>query len=153
MSPDTNTSEETPKTNGSTGPRTFEGKSRSRLNSLVHGLTARDIIVTSEEELEEFEETKKIIFEQVQPTGALQMIAFNDLLHASWNKTRIQRMEADYLAQDPEVLNKPETRRLSSCYNATSYATNALTSARAKNSNTCKPSKLCAAPCHRMSRK
>jgi hypothetical protein len=36
----------------STGPKTAQGKSRSSLNALKHGLSARDIVVWDEDPLE-----------------------------------------------------------------------------------------------------
>src|SRR5437870_5207646 len=55
----------------STGPTTIEGRNRSKLNALKHGLTAAQIIVFDEsaKDLEKFHQG---LIEQMLPLGALE---------------------------------------------------------------------------------
>ena len=77
----------------STGPRTLEGKARSAQNARKHGLTARDVVVATEDR-EEFEELQASLYEELQPHGVLEQTIFNLALAASWRLLRITRIEA-----------------------------------------------------------
>ncbi|MCW5983549.1 MAG: hypothetical protein KIT09_35995, partial [Bryobacteraceae bacterium] len=94
---------------GPTGPRTEAGKARSARNSLKHGLTSRELFVPPGE-LDNFVDFKATLVEEIQPKGALQMAAFNHLLHAAWTLDHIRAMEAGYLALGPDALESKETR-------------------------------------------
>jgi hypothetical protein len=100
----------------STGPRTEEGKARSARNSLKHGLTAKDLIVR-EDEQEEFNDLHHSLREQLAPEGAVEMIAFNELLHAAWNLTRFRRLESALAIDglDP-LLDESSARTLDRIY-------------------------------------
>ncbi|MCP5110771.1 MAG: hypothetical protein GY953_08055, partial [bacterium] len=86
--------------NGQTGPRTPEGKARSSQNALKHGLTAAHLSITDAER-DEFEEFRAALWDEIRPIGALQICAFNHLLHAAWNIQRIQRLEGSLFAEYP----------------------------------------------------
>jgi hypothetical protein len=92
------------------GPRTEQGRARSSRNSLRHGLAARDLFVP-EEDCEEFDEMKSTLLGEIRPEGSLQMIAFNALLHAAWNRLRVERMEAEYLSLGPQALEDDGIRK------------------------------------------
>ncbi len=77
----------------STGPRSAEGKARSARNAVRHGLTARDVVVASEDR-EEFEQLQASLYEELRPEGALEQVLFNQALVASWRLFRITRIEA-----------------------------------------------------------
>ena len=77
----------------STGPKTPEGKQRSAQNALKHGLTARELIIRDDER-EEIEQLQASLIEEVKPQGALEQVAFAQLLHAAWNLHRLRRLEA-----------------------------------------------------------
>ena len=96
--------------NGSTGPRTEQGKKRSSLNSLKHGFTAADLHL-AEHEREEFEEFKTSLVREIQPIGTVQMVFFNAFLLASWNLLRIARLDTEYLAKGSEAFKDPDTRK------------------------------------------
>jgi hypothetical protein len=104
------TADQSAKTNGSTGPRSPEGKARSSKNSLKHGYTSRELVV-AEDQHEEFDEFKATLLEETKPEGQLQMIAFNNILHAAWTLARIQRIEAEYLARGSAAFEDKDTRR------------------------------------------
>jgi len=66
----------------STGPRTPEGQTRSSQNARTHGLTARDLIVATDER-EEFEELLSGYQSGVKPQGAIQQTLFDELVGAA----------------------------------------------------------------------
>ena len=78
----------------STGPRTCEGKARVSQNALRHGLTARHLVIR-EDEHEEFAELQDSLAAELDPQGAIETIAFQELLHAAWNLHRFRRIEAE----------------------------------------------------------
>jgi hypothetical protein len=59
----------------STGPRTEEGKKRSRLNSLTHGILASALLITDGEIAEdpmEFQTLLDALHQDLAPVGALE---------------------------------------------------------------------------------
>ena len=55
----------------STGPRSPEGKARSRLNSRKHGLTAKTLIIVGEC-ADDFDELRSTLMDQYDPQSALE---------------------------------------------------------------------------------
>jgi hypothetical protein len=55
----------------STGPRTKEGKSVSKLNALRHGLFSQEVLVSGEDP-SEFESLHQQLETELQPEGALE---------------------------------------------------------------------------------
>ncbi len=82
----------------STGPVTEDGKKKSSSNALKHGFYSRQFIV-AEDEQEDFELFLETLLEEINPTGPLAVNLFVQLLHAAWNLHRLQRLEAEILAQ------------------------------------------------------
>jgi hypothetical protein len=95
----------------STGPVTPEGKARVARNALRHGLTAKSLVVR-EDEYDEFEALQHDLHSQIEPQGALESIAFEELVHAAWNLRRFRRLEAEATAGTLEDFKKPETAAL-----------------------------------------
>jgi hypothetical protein len=77
----------------STGPVTPDGKLRVAQNALKHGLTAKHLVVSSEDR-EEFESLREALIAELAPQGAIETITFNEILHAAWNLHRFRRIEA-----------------------------------------------------------
>jgi hypothetical protein len=88
----------------STGPRTPEGKARSAANSRKHGLTARDLVIGTED-CEEFDDVLANLQFDVAPQGAIQQILFDELVAAAWNLRRIRRMETELCADAATYLD------------------------------------------------
>ena len=77
----------------STGPRTEAGKSRSRLNSWKHGLTAKEI--TSEgESPRKFDILRAELWEQLQPAAGLESVLADRLAAYAWRLRRVPGLEA-----------------------------------------------------------
>jgi hypothetical protein len=77
----------------STGPRTAEGKSRSRLNALKHGLSAKSIVI-GDERPEDFEALRDAVVEHYRPRTALADDAADRYAATLWRLRRIPAIEA-----------------------------------------------------------
>jgi|CZKS01.1.fsa_nt_gi hypothetical protein len=87
----------------STGPRTEEGKRQSSQNARTHGLTAQHPVIPDEDRAM-FDQLRAQLLAETKPQGALQLIIFEELLHAAWNLRRVRAMEAELNASAPDAL-------------------------------------------------
>ena len=71
----------------STGPRTEEGKKRSSMNALRHGLTGQ-IVVMPEEDLKAFNAFEQSFVEELKPVGAVEAQLVQVIVDASWKMNR-----------------------------------------------------------------
>jgi hypothetical protein len=81
----------------STGPRTEEGKARSRRNSLKHGVLASALLITEGEGAEdavEFEELLCSLREDLNPVGAVEGMLVERMAVCCWRQKRALRCEA-----------------------------------------------------------
>ncbi len=76
----------------STGPRSDEGKAQSRLNALKHGMTAK-VVVLPTEDAEEFERRRREWHEAYQTEGPIQRLLMDRAVHASWRLDRCAKAE------------------------------------------------------------
>jgi hypothetical protein len=67
----------------STGPRTAEGKARSRQNALKHGLTAKCPVLPSEDPAE-FTAFVDALFEDLTPCGATEALLVDQISVTAW---------------------------------------------------------------------
>ena len=95
----------------STGPRTEEGKARSSLNAVKHGLNSKEFFVRDDER-EEFDELRQSLAAEVNPQTALDWSLFTQLLHARWTMRRVDVLEAELFATSPDPLAGDDARRL-----------------------------------------
>ena len=77
----------------STGPRTEAGKSRSRLNSWKHGLTAKEITSVGESP-RKFDAFRAELWEQLQPAAGLESVLADRLAAHAWRLRRVPGLEA-----------------------------------------------------------
>jgi len=91
----------------STGPRTEEGKARSSMNALTHGLSAADPVLPDEDR-EAFEKLVQDFVDEYQPQNATEIRLSRELASISWRLDRIPALEAALLASasDPIHLEK-----------------------------------------------
>jgi hypothetical protein len=73
-----------------TGPKTREGKRRSRYNARKHGICFKEILLDNESPAE-FELLRKGLWEEFPPQGTMQTETLNDLIVVRWNKRRVNR--------------------------------------------------------------
>ena len=92
----------------STGPRTDEGKARVSQNALRHGLTARHLVIRDDER-EEYADLLNSLSSELDPQGAIETVAFHELLHAAWSLHRFRRIEAEASRGSVEDFTDPAT--------------------------------------------
>jgi hypothetical protein len=76
----------------STGPRTPEGKDRSRLNAVSPGLTAQTSVLPGEDR-SELEELSASLMRQLDPRGVLQRLVAERIVSLAWKLRRVARAE------------------------------------------------------------
>jgi len=91
----------------STGPRTEEGKARSAMNALTHGLSAVDPVLPDEDRAA-FENLVQDFIDEYQPQTASETRLARELASISWRLDRIPGLEAALLSSaiDPVQLEK-----------------------------------------------
>jgi hypothetical protein len=76
----------------STGPRTPEGKARSSLNAITHGLTARRVLLPNEDR-EAFDGFARGIYKDLRPDGPVQIMLVEEVIEAAWRLQRVGEAE------------------------------------------------------------
>ena len=71
----------------STGPRTPEGKARSRMNATLHGLTARRPVLPNEDR-RAFDRFARAMRQDLRPAGAVQALLVEEVIEAAWKMRR-----------------------------------------------------------------
>jgi len=82
----------------STGPKTAAGKSAVRLNSLVHGLRARDAVLP-DERVSDYRRLSEGIDEAIGPEGLLEVALTQRVVLLLWRLARAARIEVGVLAK------------------------------------------------------
>lgn len=83
----------------STGPRTAEGKAKSRLNALKLGLSTTDgVVVLPTESPEEFNAFRDRQLAALNPVGALEEQLATEVIELSWRLRRAAKFERGVLA-------------------------------------------------------
>jgi len=80
----------------STGPKTPEGKQRSSLNALRHGLTGQ-IVVMPTEDLEAYQSHLESFTDEYNPKGATEANLVQALADTSWRLNRVAALETNLL--------------------------------------------------------
>src|SRR5262245_7318967 len=80
----------------STGPRTPEGKAKSRLNSRKHGLTGRMLIIVGEV-AEDFDRLRVELLEEHNPQSSLEIELVERIAGILWRLRRVPSFEAAIL--------------------------------------------------------
>jgi hypothetical protein len=83
------------------GPKTPEGKARSALNALRHGLRARHFALLPHEDPAEFAALAAATRAAYRPTCAVERELVEALVVALWREIRADRLEAEILADIP----------------------------------------------------
>ena len=76
----------------STGPRTAEGKSRSRLNAVAHGLAAQTAVLPGEDP-DQLEALSASLMKQLRPRGVVQRLVAERIVSLAWKLRRVARAE------------------------------------------------------------
>lgn len=95
---------ETARRNGSKshGPTTEEGKSRTRLNALKHGLRTETLLLETSSEAEKaiFEALRTRLEEEFAPRTLEEQLLMENMVHAIWQKRRCLHFETKELRED-----------------------------------------------------
>jgi hypothetical protein len=83
----------------STGPQTFEGRRRSALNALCHGLTGQTVVMPSED-LEAYQRHIQSFVNEYHPQGATETHLVQSLADAAWRINRVAILETNLLTHD-----------------------------------------------------
>src|SRR5690242_16938308 len=99
QSPDTSPQTRANRANAqhSTGPRTEEGKRRSSLNALRHGLTGH-VIVLPGEDLAAYQRQCQQAFDQFQPANWNEKQLAQTMVDLTWQLHRISAIETNLLS-------------------------------------------------------
>ena len=84
----------------STGPRTPEGKARSSANATKLGLYAKQAVLLTEADHQEFDALTATYQYELSPNTPVEFTIFTQLLLAAWNIQRANRLEADLAAAE-----------------------------------------------------
>lgn len=106
---------ETSRRNGSMsrGPTTEEGKNRSRMNALKHGMRAETLLLQADtaEENAAFEALRACLEEQFPASSIEEQLLLETLVHALWQKQRCIQFEIRELRQEL-IFHGPVTDRI-----------------------------------------
>jgi len=96
----------------STGPRTNQGKSRARLNSLKHGLNAKTVTpVLPHEDPRQLEERIQHWVQDLKPRNAVERGLVCRAARLSWGLERAERFETAHLASRVRRVQEKESLR------------------------------------------
>jgi len=88
----------------STGPKTEDGKARSAQNALTHGLTARAIVLPTEDPAA-FEKHTQRFLDEYQPKTPTETELVKALAGATWHLHRIDRIENALFSETQQDLD------------------------------------------------
>jgi hypothetical protein len=83
----------------SRGPVTPEGKARSALNATKHGLCAKTLILSAEEDAAALAVLRGAFVARHLPTDAAEMHWVEELAFAAWRQRRLRALETEVLAR------------------------------------------------------
>ena len=89
----------------STGPRTEEGKARSRFNSVAHGLTSKQLVLPHESQ-EEFDELRSSLVRDLAPANALETAMAERVFETYWRMKRFTRVETAFLTNRMDAIGE-----------------------------------------------
>ena len=83
--------------NYSTGPRTAQGKQRSSLNALRHGLTGQTVVIPSDD-YQAYQNFCREFFQDYVPIGAVERQLVQTIADSSWRLNRLRAQEQTLLS-------------------------------------------------------
>jgi hypothetical protein len=87
------------------GPVTSEGKAKSALNAITHGLTAGAIVLTTESK-EKYVALLAAYLEQCDPDGPIETDLVEEIVAAKWQQRRVAAMIAALLDVEMDCMEK-----------------------------------------------
>ncbi len=95
----------------STGPRTIEGKNRSKYNAVKHACTAK-LVLLSEEKPAAFNERTMAFFEHFKPQNSYEVILTQEAVYYSWQLKRCREAQWSRLRERAAMGHADEQQRL-----------------------------------------
>ena len=92
----------------STGPKTPEGKAKSRLNAVSHGFAAATYVIEGEDP-EEFYGLQIDLLREFQPATHMEQILLEKIVHNQWLSLRAIRLQSDALRHRMELFGNVPT--------------------------------------------
>ena len=90
----------------SRGPITEEGRKKSSMNALKHGLTARTVLFSNDNH-DEYNALLESYIESLQPIDPVEMDFVVEMVNAKWQQRRVQKLETELF--DREMNEKKAT--------------------------------------------
>lgn len=87
----------------SRGPVTAEGRRKSSMNAIKHGLTAKTLVLPNEDP-DEYQQMLDSYIEQFQPAGQIELDLIHEMAAAKWRQGRLWAVETEFLAQKMQEL-------------------------------------------------
>jgi hypothetical protein len=80
----------------STGPRTTEGKNRSRMNTIAHGFTAQGVVLT-EDDAPHYKANLQTFMNEHRPKGPTELFLVETLAETAWTVSKIRAQEQNFM--------------------------------------------------------
>lgn len=102
---------ERPAIRRSTGPRTPQGKARSKQNALSHGIFSKVTLLKGESRAD-FQSLRRGLWESLQPEGELEELLVEKLVSISWRYRRMLLAEGAEIRKRSEFLELDQRRNV-----------------------------------------
>src|SRR5436190_23307771 len=86
----------------STGPKTSEGKAKSKMNAVKHGILSREVLVAGEDQ-QEFTALQEWFQEDLQPVGPMEVMLVGQIVATHWRLRRILAAESAEIKREAEL--------------------------------------------------
>jgi hypothetical protein len=83
------------------GPITGQGRKTSSMNALKHGLTAKTVVLSNEND-DEYNGLLESYVQELQPTGPVEMDLVVEMANAKWRQRRLHNMETELFERQME---------------------------------------------------
>ena len=97
------------------GPKTIEGKERSRVNSLKHGLTSSALVVLPDEDRREYDELLSGFRDSFEPANEFEDALVVRLAQAHWRGLRSRAVETAILNTSANLQRREARRIVENC--------------------------------------
>jgi hypothetical protein len=116
--------------NLSTGPRTAQGKQRSSLNALRHGLTGQTVVIPSDDH-HAYRNFCRGFFQEYQPATSTERQLVQTIADCSWRLNRLRAQEQTLLSlatiEQEDHVNTQDDRAATTCAAALAFEKHAKT--------------------------
>jgi hypothetical protein len=86
----------------STGPRTNQGKTASKMNAVKHGILSREVLVAGEDQ-QEFTVLQEWFDEDLRPVGAMEILLVDQIVATHWRLRRLLAAESGEIQREANL--------------------------------------------------